>query len=147
MTSKRRSEVAHICLCRLAWTCTQRWLSLRALTFRIRHFALPIPPSNLFTPVYDRSTGAVSRWSNIDGLDDRDMCELRQAYIAKAVIHRLANAFGATLFCASNRIIALGFTLYLLTFCYDLRMARSTTISYCRKGGGYERRWWTERSE
>ncbi|KAI6155289.1 hypothetical protein BKA82DRAFT_2497098 [Pisolithus tinctorius] len=65
----------------------------------------------------------------------------------------LANAFGATLFRAPNIggviewIIALGFILYLSTFCYDLRMARSTTISDCRKGGGYERRWWTERSE
>lgn len=68
--------------------------------------------------------------------DYRDMRKLRRAYIAKAIIASilivLGIAFGITLFYAPNVggviewIIAFGFTPYLLTFCYDLRMAKGT---------------------
>lgn len=68
--------------------------------------------------------------------DHPRMHELRRAYIAKAIIAGalilLAIAFGITLFCAPDIggviewVIALGFTMYLLTFWYDLRMAKPT---------------------
>ncbi|KAI6024957.1 hypothetical protein PISMIDRAFT_561891 [Pisolithus microcarpus 441] len=68
--------------------------------------------------------------------DYQHMRKLRRAYIAKAIIASvliaLAIAFAVTLFYVPNVggiiewTIAFGFTLYLLTFCYDLRMAKGT---------------------
>ena len=65
--------------------------------------------------------------------DYAEIKRLKGAYIAKAVIGltlvALAIVFGVTLFRAPNVggviewTIAFGFTLYLLTFVYDLRMA------------------------
>ncbi|KAF9237787.1 Frag1/DRAM/Sfk1 [Melanogaster broomeanus] len=70
--------------------------------------------------------------------DYADMRKLRRAYVAKAVIGGalvlLGIAFGVTLFYAPDIggviewIIAFGFTFYLLTFCYDLRMAKATPV-------------------
>ena len=64
------------------------------------------------------------------------MRTLRRAYVAKAIIAGililLAIVFGITLFYAPDVggviewVIALGFTIYLLTFWYDLRMAKPT---------------------
>lgn len=66
--------------------------------------------------------------------DYAEIEKLKKAYIAKAVIGltlvALAIAFGVTLYCAPNVggviewSIAFGFTFYLLTFAYDLQMAR-----------------------
>lgn len=66
--------------------------------------------------------------------DFAEIEKLKKAYIAKAVIGltlvALAIVFGVTLFYAPDVggvvewLIAFGFTLYLLTFVYDLRMAR-----------------------
>ncbi|KAF9226201.1 hypothetical protein BS17DRAFT_776875 [Gyrodon lividus] len=70
--------------------------------------------------------------------DYADMQKLRRAYIAKAVIGGtlvlLAIVFGVALFYAPDAggviewVIAFGFTFYLLTFCYDLRMAKETQV-------------------
>ncbi|KAG0693433.1 Frag1/DRAM/Sfk1 [Suillus ampliporus] len=66
--------------------------------------------------------------------DHPDIHKLRRAYLAKAVIGSilivLAIAFGITLYYAPDVggviewIIGFGFTFYLLTFAYDLRMAK-----------------------
>ncbi|KAG1731647.1 Frag1/DRAM/Sfk1 family-domain-containing protein [Suillus paluster] len=63
-----------------------------------------------------------------------DIYKLRRAYLAKFIIGSilivLAIAFGITLYYAPNVggviewIIGFGFTIYLLTFAYDLRMAK-----------------------
>ncbi|KAH7882283.1 Frag1/DRAM/Sfk1 family-domain-containing protein [Phlebopus sp. FC_14] len=68
--------------------------------------------------------------------DFADVRKLRRAYIAKAIIGGalvlLAIAFGITLYYAPDVgaviewAIAFGFTFYLLTFCYDFRMAKDT---------------------
>ncbi|KAG2133313.1 Frag1/DRAM/Sfk1 family-domain-containing protein [Suillus clintonianus] len=65
-----------------------------------------------------------------------DVTKLRRAYLVKAVIGSilivLAIAFGITLYYAPNVggviewIIGFGYTFYLLTFAYDLRMAKIT---------------------
>lgn len=70
--------------------------------------------------------------------DYSDMHKLRRAYIAKAAIAGiliiLAIAFGITLFFVPNVgaviewAIAFGFTFYILTFYYDLRMAKNTQV-------------------
>ncbi|OAX32939.1 hypothetical protein K503DRAFT_566667 [Rhizopogon vinicolor AM-OR11-026] len=74
--------------------------------------------------------------------DYTDIYRLRRAYLAKAIIGGilivLAIAFGITLYYASNVggviewIIGFGYTFYLLTFAYDLRMTKFTL----RKEGG-----------
>ncbi|KAH0834242.1 hypothetical protein J3R83DRAFT_11570 [Lanmaoa asiatica] len=71
--------------------------------------------------------------------DYAEIEKLKRAYIAKAVIGLtlvvLAVAFGGTLFYAPNvggvieRSIAFGFAFYLLTFVYDLQMARVGEVS------------------
>ena len=67
--------------------------------------------------------------------DYAEVEKLKTAYVAKAAIGLtlvlLAIVFGATAFCAPNVggvvewLIAFGFAFYLLTFAYDLRMART----------------------
>ena len=67
--------------------------------------------------------------------DYAEVEKLKRAYVAKAAIGLtlvlLAIVFGATAFCAPNVggvvewLIAFGFAFYLLTFAYDLRMART----------------------
>lgn len=103
---------------------TSRYPSLHRIFLLV--FMIGVALSAIFTV-------AEYRWI---AQDYRDMCKLRRAYIAKAIIASilvaLAIAFGITLFWVPNVggviewIIALGFTLYLLTFCYDLRMAKAT---------------------
>ncbi|KAF8839577.1 hypothetical protein BDN67DRAFT_886170, partial [Paxillus ammoniavirescens] len=75
--------------------------------------------------------------------DYAHMHKLRRAYIVKAVIAGtlvfLAIVFGVALFYAPNVggviewVIAFGFTLYLLTFCYDFWMAKETRVRESRE--------------
>ena len=77
--------------------------------------------------------------------DYPELAKLKRAYVAKAVIGftlvLLAIVFGVTLFYAENAggvvewTIAFGFTLYLLTFAYDLQMAKVAVAGQANKEG------------
>ncbi|KAG6331390.1 hypothetical protein ID866_7701 [Astraeus odoratus] len=103
---------------------TKRYTSLHRIFLLV--FMLGVALSAVFTVVE-------FRWI---AQDYQYTYKLRRAYIAKGIIASalisLAIAFGITLFYAPNVggviewIIAFGFTLYILTFCYDLRMTKET---------------------
>ncbi|KAI6125084.1 Frag1/DRAM/Sfk1 [Pisolithus croceorrhizus] len=103
---------------------TQHYASLHRVFLLV--FMIGVALSAIFTV-------AEYRWI---AQDYQHMRKLRRAYIAKATIAgilvALAIAFAVTLFYAPNVgaviewTIAFGFTLYLLTFCYDLRMTKDT---------------------
>ncbi|KAL4066871.1 Frag1/DRAM/Sfk1 [Scleroderma yunnanense] len=103
---------------------TKRYTALHRLFLLV--FMLGVALSAIFTVVE-------YRWV---AQDYPDIHQLRCAYIAKAIVAGslilLAIVFAITLYYAPNVggviewAIAFGFTLYLLTFWYDLRMAKKT---------------------